>query len=463
MASITSLGVGSGLDINSLVSQLVAAERAPKDSRLQREDAKLTTEFTALATLKGAMAGLQAAARAMSAPTSLSLNRASVGDEQYFTASVSGQAVAGSYDVRVQQLATAARLGSGVYPDGPTSSVGTGTLEFTVGSTSFSVEIAAGGDTLARIRDAINSAPDNTVLRATLIGDADGSYLVLTGLATGAANGITVSATDASAGLAQLVDDLNDFDDATDVAAQDAIVHVSGYEIRGERNAISGAIDGVTLNLRKATPVGETVSLAVERDDNAIKGRIEGFVSAWNTLAQQIRTLGRYDATTKQAGPMLGDSLLRGVETQLRRMLAEPVAGTTGSFRTLSSLGVELTETGTLKLDPARLQAALAADPAAVSRVFSSGSGVAVRVMEYLDARLSSDGEFAARDARISTQRRRLEAEKQALDARMLLVQQRYMRQFTAMDGMLAQLQSTSSYLSQQLEGLAKLANGSRD
>jgi flagellar hook-associated protein 2 len=122
-----------------------------------------------------------------------------------------------------------------------------------------------------------------------------------------------------------------------------------------------------------------------------------------------------------------------------------------------------MTSTGTLELDAQKFQQALAADPEAVNRVFSSGSGVAVRMGQYLDDRLSSSGEFAARDERIGSQRRRLEQERDALDARMVVVQQRYMKQFTAMDSMLAQLQSTSSYLSQQLDSLANLASGANN
>jgi flagellar hook-associated protein 2 len=460
MATISSLGVGSGLDINSLVSQLVAAERAPKESRLTRDDAKLTAEFSALAALKGALSGLQSAAGALSGTASFDLSRTRVGDEQYFTASTAGQAVPGSYDIRVEQLAAAARLGSGAYPGGADSVVGTGTLEFDVGAVSFSVAIGADADTLAEVRDAINAAPGNTALRATLIGDASGSYLALTSLATGAGNAITVSATGATAGLQQLVDDLNAFDADVDVAAQDAIVHVSGYEIHGATNAISGAIDGVTLSLKQVTEGVSTVSLVVERDEAAIQKKAGNFVTAFNAVAQQVKTLGRYDAATRTAGTLLGDSLLRGIDTQLRRMLSEPVAGTSGSYRTLTSLGIELTATGTLQLDAAKFSAALAADPDAVGRVFSSESGVAVRVADYLEDRLASGGEFAARDERIASQRRRLEQDREALDTRMLVLQQRYLKQFTAMDTMLAQLQSTSSYLTQQLESLANLAGG---
>lgn len=461
MATISSPGLGSGLDINALVTQLVAAERAPKERQLTQTDARLTTEFTALAALKGALSSLRSATNSLKGPDVFSLRKATTGDEQYFTAGATGSAIAGSYSVQVAQLATAARLGSAVHA-GPEAVVGAGTLSIGVGASSFDVVIAEGTDSLADIRDAINGAEGNTGVRATLIRDTAGTYLVLAGTSTGAANAVSISASDASAGLQQLADDLTAFDPERDVAAQDAIAYVSGYEVRSPTNTIGGAIEGVTLNLKKVTPEGETVSLEVQRDDAAIQKKAESFVTAYNALVQQVTTLSRYDAATKTAGPMLGDSLLRTVDTQLRRMLSEPVAGSTGAYRTLTSLGLEITVSGTLQLDAAKFQKALAADPDAVNRVFSSESGVAVRMSQFLDERLSVGGEFAARDERISTQRRRLDQEKVALEARMVVVQQRYLRQFTAMDTMLAQLQTTSGYLTQQLEGLSNLANGGR-
>ncbi len=458
MATITSTGIGSGLDVNSLVSQLVAAERSGPEKRLTREDLRLTTEFSAMATLKGAMAGFQTALNALKTAGSLDIRKATVGDEGAFTASVTSAAATGDYQVEVSRLATASRLGSAVYAGGPDSVVGTGTLTVTTGTTTFNVEITAESDSLAQIRDAINAAPGNTGVRATLIRDTSGtgSYLVLAGTTTGAANGISVGTVGADAGLTQLVQDLQSVDPLRDVVAQDAIVFVSGYEIRSASNTVTGAIDGVTLNLKTAE-AGVLVALGVERDGSAVQKRVESFVAAYNTLAQQVSNLGKYDAATKSAGPLLGDSMLRNVDAQIRRMIAEPVAGASGAYTTLTSLGITTTATGSLQLDATKLTAALAADANAVSRVFASESGVAVKLSNFLETRLSSTGELAARDANIAARRRDLEKQQETLSARMEVIQARYMKQFTALDSMLSQMQSTSNYLTQQLEGLSNL------
>src|SRR5690349_5332327 len=216
MASVTSTGIGSGLDINSLVTQLVAAERAPADKRLTNTDAKLTAQLTAVSALKGALAGLQGAVNGLKGSTAFDLRRVAVGDEAFFTATATSTAVAGRYDVEVVQLATATRIASAGFPTvggGGNTTIGTGTLAIDVGTEKFSVAIDSSKQTLAQIRDAINAAPDNKGVRATLITDQDGAHLVLAGTKTGAASAVSINLTDSvdadgntgdNAGLSQL-------------------------------------------------------------------------------------------------------------------------------------------------------------------------------------------------------------------------------------------------------------------
>lgn len=458
MATISTSG--AVLDVNKLVTQLVAAERSTTDQRINRDTARVSTEFTALATLKGAMSAFQTTLYSLRAADAFQPRKVTSGDEAAFTASATTKAAAGRYDVEVFQLATASRLGSGLYAGGATDKVGSGKLSISVGDKSFSIDIAA-DDTLADVRDAINAAKDNTGVRATLIRDTagTGSYLVLTGTKTGDDYEVSVSATDTDAegDLDRLVQDLMDIDPDRDVVAQPAIVFISGYEIHSQSNTISDAIDGVTLNLKTAEQ-GTQVSLSVERDDSTIQKRAESFVSAYNALAQQIASLSRYDATTKTAGPLLGDSMLRGLDSQMRRILSATVSGAAGDYTTLASLGITTTGSGTLQLDSKRFRDALDADPVGVAQVFSAAeSGVAVRMSTFLDAKLSSTGELASRDQRIAAKRRDLQDQTAALDARMQVLQERYMKQFSALDAMLAQMQSTSGYLAQQLTALSNL------
>jgi flagellar hook-associated protein 2 len=465
MPAITSTGIGSGLDINSLVTQLVAAERAPVDKRLTTTDAKLTAQLTAISSLKGALSSLQNALNGLKASSSFELRKAAVADDSWFGATVTSDAAAGHYDVEVVQLASAGRISSTAF-SGADADIGTGTLAIDVGGETFTVAIDSEHSTLADIRDAINSATDNKGVRATLITDQTGTHLVLSGTRTGEANDIEVNSEQSvdsdgnagdSLGLSQLFGMApNDIEKDT---AHDAIVKVSGFEIHSDQNTIDGAIDGVTLVLKKAHEPGETMALDITRDDAGIQGKAQSFVTAFNILAKQISTLGGYNAATKTGGPLQGDALLVGISAQARRIISDPVAGTTGDYRTLASLGITTTADGTLQLDSARFNKALTADPQAVAQIFGGENGVATRLGSYVDSKLASSGAIASRNANLATNQKDLEQQRDALEARMQVIQERYLKQFTALDGLLSQLQSTSTYLSQQLQGLSQLAN----
>jgi len=462
MAAITSSGAGSGLQVNSLVEQLVAAERAPYDARLTRVDTKLTTEFSALSQLKAAMSSFQSALTTLKAADAFALRKATVSDETAFTATASSTAASGSYDVEVKQLARAAQLGSAPFLAGADAVVGTGTLAISMGTATFNITLDAEHSTLGNIRDAINNAPANPGVRATLIRGVAGSQLVLTGAATGAGKAIKVLASGGNGGLAQIAYDppgITGLDLIGD-PPQDAIVFVSGIEIHSADNSIDEAIDGVTLSLKKADE-GTLVSLTVASDDSGIQSRATGFVNAYNVLANQIAKLRSYDAATKAAGPLLGDAMLRNIESQMRRLVSEPVSSGTQPYTTLASLGITSTVTGTLALDSAKFNAALAANPAAAGAVFGSTDGVAKRLDSFLTGHLATTGDLATRDAGITTRRKDLTAQQTALDARMAVIQARYLKQFTALDSLLTQMQSTSSYLATQLNQISSIGNQS--
>lgn len=452
----TSTG-STGLDVASLVTQLVAAERAPDDKRLTRADAKLTTQLTAVSQLKGGLSAFQGALASLKDVSSYIVRNVALSDTSSLSASASSAAAQGGYDVEVLQLAKAAQLGSAAFAGGSTSVVGTGTLLISMGSNGFTVNIDSSNNTLAGIRDAINAATTNTGVQATLLTGTAGSKLVLTGSQTGATNAITVSVNGGDGGLSQL-----SYSPSTPLtnglsviqAAQDASIKVSGFAVTSATNTVTNAIDGVTLNLLKATP-GTTTNVSVSNDTGTVQSRINGFVSAFNTLEKQIASLRAYDPATQKAGPMLGDAMLNGIEAQLRRILSAPVAGANGSYTTLASLGITSGLDGTLSVDATKLQKALAAGTTMVSGVFGGPNGVATKLSEYLTAQLANTGQIAARNDSISRQQKSLQAQKDALNARMAVIQSRYQTQFSALDTMLQKMQSTSSYLAQQLSNLS--------
>jgi flagellar hook-associated protein 2 len=460
MASISSSGIGSGLDVNSLVTQLVAAERAPQDARLTRVDAKLTTEFTALAQLKGSMSAFQAALTALKSASTLISRKATLGDDKNLTAVASASAAAGVYDVEVVQLAKAAQVASAAFPGGSTTAIGTGTLNLSMGGAAFSVVIDSSNNTLAGIRDAINGAAANTGVRASIINAVDGSRLILSGERTGAANFLNVTQSGGDGGLAQVVYDPPNPSGMTAVTGavpQDAIVNIAGFAVHSATNTVESAIDGVTLTLKAQEP-GTVVRLTVANDETAVQGKVTEFVNAYNVLAKQIAGLRSYDATSRKAGPLLGDAMLRGIETQLRRIVTSPVAGATSPYNMLSSIGVSFGADGTLALNASKFETAMRAGAAGVAQLFGSATGVANQLDDFIDAQLSSSGAMDSRNKSIEARRKDLVSQQNALNVRMASFERRYQQQFSALDTLLSQMQSTSTYLTQQLAQSTNIA-----
>ena len=445
---IGSSGLG---DINALVSQLVASERAPYETRLTRVDTKLTTEFSAISQLKGAFTSFQNALASLREADDFQLRKVVVSDTDAFEATAGPASAPGSYEIEIRALARSEQLVSASFAGGPTSVVGTGTLDISMGANSFTVTIDSAANTLADVRDAINNAVNNTGVRATIINATGGARLVLTGAQTGASQALRVIPTGGDGGLAQIAHDPPATSNLSVVrAASDAVVSVSGFEVRSSSNIIETAIDGIKLTLKEAD-VGRIMTLDVEADAAAIRGKVDAFVSAYNSLATLMGRLRSYDPQTRAAGPLLGDSMLRGIESQLRRIVSEPLPGAEGQFTTLASMGITTTVGGTLTVDAARLTRATSTDPRAIERLFSGTGGLATRLYTFAEQRLASGAEIATRDAGLTTRRKLLEKDREALQARMAQVQARYLRQFNSLDSLLSRMQQTQTYLSQQL------------
>ena len=440
MSTISSTGIGSGLDIDSLVSKLVAAERSAGQTRIDTKKGKLTEQFSAMAQLMGGMSAFQSSLNSLVSAGSFTSRKVSVSDETAFTAKAGSSAAAGSYDVQVEQLAKAAQLGSDAFASASTA-VGTGTLTISVGESSFSIEVGEGGNSLANIRDAINKSATNTGVQASLLTDVEGTHLVLTSMKTGADRALTVTASGGNGGLEQL--------ETMEVRseAQDAIVFVSGYEIHSGSNTVSNAIEGVTLTLKAPTEEGSTVLLGVERDDAAIQDAAKKFVDSYNSLADTIKSLSRYDVSTEAAGALLGDAMLRNIDSQVRKLISAPVAGVNGNYTTLASLGITTQADGKLKLDTVRFNAALAANPGAVSDIFTSDNGVAVKLADFMGSKTSVTGELTVRSSNITDTLVDLKDQQDALNARMKVIEQRYFKQFNALDTLLAQMNTTATAL----------------
>jgi flagellar hook-associated protein 2 len=443
---------GSVIDVQSLVTQLVAAERMNPDAQITRRETKATVQISALANLKGGLAAFQKVLEPLRSEAAFSPKKATSGDEDVFSASASATAAAGTYEVEVVALAKAQQLASDAFSAGDTAVVGTGTLTITQGGTPFSVVIDSSNNTLAGIRTAINSATGNTGVQATIVREADGSHLVLTSTKTGQANTITVSQT-GDAGLEQLTNvNLTELQPAQDAHIKLATM----FDYYGSTNSIDEAIDGVTLDLASTTAVGETVTLNVTRDSNTLMSRVDAFVKGFNTLATQMGQLRSYTPATRQAGPLLGDAMLRGIEERLRVGMGSTVDGAGEVYDSLAAIGITKLANGQLQLDSTKFQKALNADSNAVAAIFGSDSGIAKKLYDDIDTMLKTDAPLETRNQALQQQVKQIQTDKAKLDDRMLAVQQRYLKQFTALDGLLSSMQTTSDYLTKQLALLPK-------
>ncbi|HEU4602422.1 MAG TPA: flagellar filament capping protein FliD [Steroidobacteraceae bacterium] len=461
MATLQSTGIGSGLDVNGLVTQLVNAEKTPKTQQITKQQTTVATQISAMGSLKGALGAFQSVLSPLKTPDAFNVRSATSSDEKVFTATASSSAPVGTYTVEVVQLAKAQQLASDAF-DNSKATVGTGLLTIAVGSKHFTVNVADDKSTLEGIRDSINQAKDNVGVRAAIVQADDGAHLILTSNVTGADNQIKVTAADGDGGLAKLTyDAAGDTSNYTERSpAQDSEIKIAGYVHHSAKNVVTDAIDGVTLTLLKESdPDADPVKLNVDANIDAAIARIQNFVSQYNALATTVSGLQSYDASTQKAGPLLGDALLRSIDSDLKAGLVKPVEGTSGAYTTLASLGITTKKDGTLELDATKLRTALTSDFDGVGQVFGSENGIAARLDKLIAPRLASTGDIALRNKSLDDRSKALTKDLDTLNDRMTALQQRYMKQFSALDSLLSQMQTTSSYLSQQLANLPKIGS----
>lgn len=460
-ASISSLGVGSNLDLSSLLSGLQQSEQS-RLAPLQNMQASYQSRLSAYGVLQGALERLQGAAETLGKADIYDSTKLST-SAKAFSATVSDDAVAGSYTIDVDALAQAQSLVAAgqsasdeTIGQGGTLTLSLGDAEGNIGET-VDIELASEDSSLEGIRDAINGA--DIGVSASIINDgSDSPYrLVLSADETGTASQISLSV-DEPAGETALSDLLAyDSTSATGaleqtVAARDASLIVNGIAITSQSNTVEGAIQGVTLSLSAETESSET--LTATRDDDAIKGAFETFVSAYNRLQTISGSLTAYGGEDGNSGVLIGDSTVRSIQNQLRSALNTSVDG--AAFSAMSQMGISLQTDGTMEIDDEVFDAALAdnlGDVEALMRGDGSdtNTGVAGVLGNTLERLAGDNGLVAAAtegtENRLDGVADRMSRMQDSIDATV----ERYRQQFIELDSMMASLNSTSNYLTQQL------------
>jgi flagellar hook-associated protein 2 len=440
---LSSAGIGSGLDVDSIVTALVNDRKAGPEQQISTRTTQLQAQQAGLTALSSSLTSLQTALDTLANSTTYNTYSATLSDSTVGTTSTLPSAQPGSYKVVVDSLATAQKRASDSYATG--TDVGDGTLTIAVGGKSVDIKVSAAGS-ISDLATAINSNKDNPGVQATIVHGADGDQLLLSSTKTGVANGFTVSASaDSSSGLTALANKLNT---AGSNEASDASLSIDGIAVTSASNSVSGVLNGVTLNLAATG----TTTLTVSQDTSAVDDAVSSFVDAYNSYASTVSSLNSYDPDTQQAGVLLGDTTLMSIQRQINSVLSSKVSG--NGIGSLAALGVTRNADGTLSLDSSKLDSALKSNPSSVQDLFAGTDGYATRLNSALDSFTASDGIIATRSTSIEGQLTNLSKESTDLDARMSVYEAQLRSQYTALDTLMSSLNNTSSYLTSALKQL---------
>ncbi len=448
---ITSTGIGSGLDIAGIVSSLTTAAGLAQNTQLSDRKGALTAQVSAYGTFSSSLETLQATLTSLENPSTLAGRTVSLSDDKVASGTATSAASPAQYSIQVQNLATAASLASGPVAGGSTA-VGTGTLTLAVGTASASISIDSTNNTLAGIAAAINTAPNNPGVSASILTTTAGARLVLTGNVTGAANAITVTQSGGDGGLAALTyDPANNVTNLTQTqAAGDANFSVNGFAASSPSNQVTSVISGVTLNLLGTTALNTPATLTIGNDTTGAQTSIGTFVTALNGLITSIQSLTSYDPTTQTAGPLLGNATLQSFQNQLSNILDQVKSGNGGAATSLASLGITANTQGTFSTSSDTLGNALTANLTAVGNFFGGPTGIATQLNALINQYSSAGGLLDSINQGLQSSLADVAKQQTALNARMATYSATLTKEYNAMDTAVALLKQTQTYLTAQ-------------
>lgn len=429
MPAITAPGIGSGLDVEGIVNQLVAVEGQPATQRLDLREGDLQARLSAFGSLKSAVSTFQDSLASLSDVSGFNSKSAQSGDEKVATVSASSAAIPGNYDIDVTQLADAHTLVTdsslaGAQFTSLTDTVGTGSLTFRLGTTTYdpltdtytppfvpdpnnvAAAVTITDGSLSGIRDAVNAA--DIGVSASIIFDGTNYRLAFASDKTGAGNSLEITVldddannTDAS-GLSLLSFNENSNHLLQTQAAQDALVKISGIDITSATNTLNEALEGQTIDL---LGTGKT-ALNVVKDTAVVSANITEFVEQYNALVDTVKDLSSFDVDTQQAGALNGDAVLRSVNSQLRAILTSSVKGAADGFSVLSSIGITRSSTdGKLVIDTTKLNDAIRDNPDDVTALFASFGKPSDSLIDFTSSSNATiGGKYAVNITQLATQ-----------------------------------------------------------
>ena len=407
--AISASGIGSGLDVESIITQLMEVESQPL-TNIQLEQASYESELSAWGTVKSSLAEFQTSLSSLTNVAQFSATKASISDSEVATVSTSSEAVAGSYSLEVSQLAQAQKLvAAGQSSD--ITSIGNGTITIDLGtisggtfdsetgqytgasfsssgSATTSITIDSSNNSLSGIRDAINEA--DIGVSVSIVNDgSDSPYrLVLTSTENGEDGSIKISVSGDAALSDMLAHDPSD--DAGQaltetVTAQNAEFELDGIAMSKGSNTVTDAVEGLALNLLE-TNVDSPVTISVSQNTSSVTASVNSFVSAYNTITNLLDSATAYDAETETAALFTGDSTIRAIQTQIRNILNTPVSGGAGIYTMLADIGVSIDAEGTMSVDSDELESALSENFSDIAALFAATGKASDSLISYTDA-----------------------------------------------------------------------------
>ncbi len=450
MGLITSAGVGSGIDIESIIGAILNAERSPKESSLFRNEQRVDSTLSALGQLSSALSTLDDALNELNTLSDFKIRSATSSDDTYLTATATSEASSGSFSIEITTLAQGSRLESAAstFTD-INDTVGSGTLTLTAGSDTFDVVVGA-ADTLENIRDAINSASDNFGVNVNIINGPSGPILSYTSSITGSGNTLDVTNSDTS---------LNSISTNLSVqqTANGATATIDGITVTSDSNTFTDTIQDITFTALKETEASTPITLDIAIDKDAVKEAVTNFVTAINDYQSLSQNLGR--SGENDVGALAGDITLRLLNQQVISTIQSTISGLTSNYDSLNSIGLTFDEYGTLNIDNDDLDAVLDSNFNAIADIFASTNGVSITLQDVIDNYLGSGSLIDIREDSLNDQKRQLETDRLNLDYRMTQLETQLRSKFGAMDALVAQFNNTGSFLTQQMANLPGFGN----
>ncbi|MBU2869976.1 flagellar filament capping protein FliD [Colwellia sp. E2M01] len=446
MASITSLGIGSGLQLESIVEAYIDAEAIPQELRLQEKEERLSLELSGVGSFKSSLATFNDTLEKLIDPDAFNKQVIS-SSSSAIEVKTNGFASNGSFNVEVNQLATGTRLNSQTFADS-SSVVGSGTLTFANGTDAFDVVIDP-ADSLSAIRDKINAQSENFGVTANIINGGSGSFLVFDSQVTGAANALNISTSDVS------LDGIST-NNTVVTSAQDAQITIDGTLINSSTNEFKNTIEDVTITAKTVTAASSPAVLSIEQDKESGSELIDEFINGYNALVTELTGL-----SAPLQGRLAFDPNVRQVKSQLSDIVIQGVTGLTGSLNGLADIGLELNKDGLLQKSTfssdnipsgqERLDNALNNNLTDLGEVFASSNGIATQMANMIDSYIASDGVLTQRQTSLNEQVSSIEDEWTELETRLRSYEETLRSQFSFLDATVSEYNATAEWLTSAL------------